>query len=99
MSRVVRGGETIAWEFMRIHESDEGSLIFVAAPSGQDSHIFQLASITEHEVVFEDPAHDFPQRVIYRLTGPGRLLGRVEGEMNGQFRAFDFPLTRDSCGE
>jgi hypothetical protein len=99
MSRMVRGGETVAWEFVRIHETDNGSLSLVAVPSGQDSHTFQLAEISEHEVVFADPAHDFPQRIIYRLLEPGRLLGRIEGEVNGRFRGVDFPLTRASCGE
>jgi len=84
---------------MRIEETESGSLILVATPSGQDTNTFELADIAEHEVTFADPAHDFPQRVIYRLLGPDRLLGRIEGDFNGQFRAVDFPMTRERCGE
>jgi len=99
MSRTVRNGKTVAHEFMRIEETGSGSLVFVAAPSGQDGNTFELESIGGHEVTFADPAHDFPQRVIYRLLEPGRLLGRIEGVINGQFRAIDFPMAREPCGE
>jgi hypothetical protein len=46
--------------------------------------------------VFENPTHDFPQRVIYRREGDS-LLGRIEGMTNGQQKAVDFPLKRVSC--
>jgi len=97
MSRFVRDGKTVAWEFVRIIENEAGSLTFIAAPSGQASHAFPLTSLGMHEVIFEDPEHDFPQRILYRLLEAGRLLGRIEGVSNGQIRAVDFPLTRTSC--
>jgi hypothetical protein len=34
-------------------------------------------------VVFENPAHDFPQRVIYWKDG-NDLCARIEGTMNGK---------------
>ena len=97
MSRFVRDGKTVAWEFVRIIENEAGSLTFIAVPSGQAKHAFPLASIGMHEVIFEDPEHDFPQRILYRLLEAGRLLGRIEGVSSGQIRAVDFPLTRTSC--
>jgi len=97
MSRFVRDGKTVAWEFVRIIENEAGSLTFIASPSGQASHAFPLASIDAHEVSFEDPEHDFPQRISYRLLATDRLLGRIEGVSNGQLRGVDFPLTRTSC--
>jgi len=97
MSRFVRDGKTVAWEFVRIIENEAGSLTFIASPSGQTSHAFPLASIDTHEVIFEDPEHDFPQRIMYRLLAADRLLGRIEGLSNGQLRGIDFPLTRTFC--
>ena len=97
MSRFVRGGKTIAFEFIRIFENETGSLTFFAAPSGQASHSFALANLSANEVVFEDPQHDFPQRILYRLVEPGRLLGRIEGMSKGEQRTVDFPMTRETC--
>lgn len=98
-SRFVRNGKTVAYEFTRISETEDGSLVFIAAPSGQAGNAFPLASIDSHEVVFADPEHDFPQRILYRLIAPERLLGRIEGEVDGQTRAVDFPMTRSNCRE
>jgi hypothetical protein len=48
------------------------------------------------EVVFENPAHDFPQRIRYRASGAA-LQARIEGTMNGKTRGIDFPYTRTNC--
>lgn len=97
VNRTVRGGRTTAFEFMRITETEHGELLFIASPSGQETTTFLLLSISDDEVVFENPDHDFPQRVIYRRESPGRLLGRIEGEIGGQERSIEFPMTRTDC--
>lgn len=97
LSRYIRDNKTVAFEFLRIFENDAGSLSLFAAPSGQASHTFELISLSDNEAVFADPDHDFPQRILYRLLEPNRMLGRIEGIANGKQRAIDFPLTRQSC--
>ena len=47
-------------------------------------------------MVFENPKHDFPQRIRYRLKGD-TLHARIEGTINGKERAIDFPYQRASC--
>jgi hypothetical protein len=61
--------------------------------SGQPKASFKLISWKENEAVFENPSHDFPQRIIYRRNGDA-LQARIEGKMNGQERGVDFPFTR-----
>ena len=98
-SRVVRNGKTVAYEFLRISETDDGSLVLVAAPSGQASNSFQLASIADQSVTFEDPEHDFPQRLSYTLINAELLHARIEGVSGGELRGVDFPMTRISCDD
>ena len=93
MSRTVRGGRTVEHEFLEIREVEPGALGYVAHPSGQAGATFKLLRTGDREVVFENLAHDFPQRILYRRTGD-ELAARVEGERNGQIRGFDFPMTR-----
>ena len=45
---------------------------------------------------FENAAHDFPQRIIYRKTAGG-LHARIEGLDKGKPRSEDFPYKRVSC--
>jgi hypothetical protein len=97
IGRTVRQQRTVAHEFMQIRVDADGRLAFVARPSGQREATFPAASVSATEVVFENPSHDFPQRVIYRRTGAETALGRIEGLRNGQPRAIDFPLRRERC--
>ena len=96
MSRTVQNGQTSEYEFLMIRAVN-GKLAYVAKPSGQAEATFPLKSMTDKEVVFEDLAHDFPQRIIYRRNADGTITARIEGTLpNGQVRAVDFPFTR--CG-
>lgn len=96
VGRTVKGGKTVAHELMQIRETAPGRIVFIAVPSGQSEATFPLVRLTGQEVVFENPEHDFPQRVIYRRQND-LLTGRVEGVENGREKAFDFPLKRAAC--
>ena len=93
VSRTVKGGRTVAHEFMQIRETGPGQIAFIALPSGQKEASFPLVRLSGQEVVFENPQHDFPQRVIYRREGD-LLTGRIEGREGGETKAFDFPMKR-----
>jgi hypothetical protein len=98
MNRIVSSGKTVSFEFMRIVEEEDGWVGFVASPSGQETARFNLVSMNATKVIFENPEHDFPQRIIYRLDSDGDLNGRIEGKVDGMERAADFPMTRTKCG-
>ncbi len=96
MSHTVAKGKTREFEFVRIVQEENGDIFYVANPSGQKEARFRLMIITEREARFENPDHDFPQRIIYRREGDS-LLGRIEGTSKGKQRAIDFPLKRVPC--
>lgn len=98
MSRTIRGSRTVAFEFMRISEDHDGRIVFIASPSGQPGATFRMAALTDNEVVFESPEHDFPQRVIYRRLPDDGLLGRIEGTIDGEAKSVDFPMKKADCG-
>ena len=85
----LRGSGEAGWEQMRIAPSTEGApgrLSFFAQPGGQSAAEFPMARAGAGEIVFENADHDFPQRVIYRRDG-ARLVGRIEGRVDGQERS------------
>ena len=96
VNRSVKGSKTVAHEFMQIREMESGEIEFISNPSGQSEAAFSLVGLSESEVVFENPDHDFPQRIIYRLKGDN-LKGRIEGKVKGELRVVDFPLRRVDC--
>ena len=95
VGRTVAKGRAVAHEFMQIRE-DGGRIAFIARPSGQAEASFALINTGARDVVFENPTHDFPQRVIYRLDGD-TLVGRIEGTQNGKSRSADYPMRRTAC--
>lgn len=97
MSRTVRAGKTIEFEFIRISTNSEGQLAYTATPSGQREATFVARSIGAGELVFENPAHDFPQRIIYRRTGEQTFLARIEGMRGGTLAVVNFPMRRMAC--
>ncbi len=96
MSRTVKNGKTGEFEFVRIVRKEDGSIYYVAKPSGQEEASFRLVSLEGTRAVFENPTHDFPQRIVYRLSGDS-LIARIEGTMKGKVRGSDFPYRRVTC--
>lgn len=96
MGRTTLGDTLIEFEQTMIHRVS-GVLTYSARPSRQEPTSFALKEQSDSLVVFENPDHDFPQRVIYRLKPDGSLAARIEGTVNGATRGRDFPYRRVVC--
>lgn len=96
VGRTVSGGKTTEHELVIIRPQD-GRLAYEAHPSDQPPAVFLLKELTGSSVVFENAAHDFPQRVGYERRGPDSLLGWIEGARNGKTRRVEFPYRRVAC--
>lgn len=96
MGRTVRGDTLVEYEQLRIYERD-GKLVYAANPSGQSPAEFVSTTLNDSAVVFENPGHDFPQRVVYRRLGGDSLAASVEGTSHGKQRVVSFPYERSVC--
>lgn len=96
MSRTVVGEKTREYEFIVIREQEDG-IYYIASPSGQKGTSFRLMRVDDHEAIFENPEHDFPQRISYRRVGDDSLHARIEGNSKGTMRGVDFPMKRAHC--
>lgn len=93
-SVTVRPGKPTGFEFMRIHAGEQ--VVLHAQPGGRAPAVpFTLVSEAEGELVFENPAHDFPQRVTYRRV-KGGLVAEIGG-MQGP-PAVTWAYRRVACG-
>lgn len=95
ISRTVQGGTLAEYEFVVLRER-EGTLVYIAHPSGQLGGAFPLKSLDASGVIFENLAHDFPQRIGYRRDGD-RLDAWIDGTVNGRERRIAFPYVRVPC--
>ena len=97
MARTVKNGKTVEWEHLMIRETEPGIWTYVAKPGKQPEAAFPIKLIGDGEVVFENPQHDFPQRIIYKRDGADGLKARIEGVSKGKEKAFDYPMQRTQC--
>ena len=96
-SRTTRAGVVREYEQLRLHTSGD-TLVYTALPSGQKMTDFKSTTVSETSLVFENPTHDFPKKVMYRRVGADSVVARVEGPgPNNTTRGFDFPMKRASC--
>jgi Domain of unknown function (DUF6265) len=95
IGRTVRGEKLVEYEWVMLSEQD-GKLAYEAHPSGQQSAVFTAQTSSGTEVVFENPAHDYPQRVGYKRDGDA-LLAWIDGTVNGKSRRAEFPYRRVAC--
>jgi hypothetical protein len=56
---------------------------------------FTLKTMARERVVFENAAHDFPQRIIYWRDGD-TLRARIEGAVDGKSRSMEWRWTRSA---
>jgi hypothetical protein len=95
VSRTVRGERIVATEQIEMAD-DSAGVVYRARPSRQAPAQFRAVRISSSEAVFENAAHDFPQRIAYSLREDGEVLhARVES-MDGH-NGFDLPYRRTGC--
>jgi hypothetical protein len=77
LSRTVEADKTVSFEYLRIERSATATQ-YLAQPQGRPATAFALTASGADWARFENPAHDFPQRIEYRRDGD-RLHASVAG--------------------
>jgi Domain of unknown function (DUF6265) len=96
VSHTIKGGKMTAFEFLRVIVKG-GKAVYVAQPGGVPPTEFVASSMTAERIVFENPTHDFPKRVIYQRSGADRLTASIDGGALSKQR-MEFAMTRGECG-
>jgi hypothetical protein len=82
LHRDIKAGRTVSFEFLRIEATTEG-ITYWASPQGKPATPFRLVELGHKRVVFENPSHDFPRRIIYWLGRDSSLHAKIEGTLKG----------------
>jgi hypothetical protein len=69
-SRSGQSGAVREFEFLRLQAGEDGVLVYLAQPGGRAPAVpFRLTQSDSASATFENPAHDFPQRIRYQRSG------------------------------
>lgn len=82
MGRTRNANSTVSFEYLRI-TGDIGEISLVAQPGGRPPTHFLLTRSTENSATFENPEHDFPQRIAYERRGQNLLATVAGADGNG----------------
>ena len=95
MSRTVLGGNTESFEFMRIVPKGKDAGLHVQ-PNGVAPTVFAITEQGKDWVIFDNPAHDFPNHIEYRRDGAGLRASIAGPGRDG--KALEIPFQYHRCG-
>ena len=94
VNRTVANGRTVFFEYLRLEIDVDGQLVYLASPKGRDPPTrFVRTDQGPEWIAFENPTHDFPQRIEYRRTGT-ELTMTISGQEQGQPKSSQWSMRR-----
>lgn len=75
-------------------EQRGGKLYYIPTVKNQNNGKPVKFTQTGAGLVFENPAHDFPQKITYQQVKPDSLLAEISGMSKGKPRSQKFPMGR-----
>ncbi len=76
---------------------DQNNIWYKAQVIGQNNNqsiLFKLVKCQPNLFVFENPEHDYPQRIGYRRVGSDKMLVWIEGSKNGKHKKSEWAMRK-----
>lgn len=93
---VVIGTDTVSEERIDLLATDSG-IFYIPVVNAQNNGqpvVFKGTALSDTLLVFENPTHDFPQRISYRRMGADSITAEISGMVNDTLKSEVFPLKR-----
>lgn len=93
---VMGGKDTVFAEHINL-ESTNGKLAYVVTIPGQNGDKpvrFDMTTSNENQIVFENPQHDFPNKIVYNKIGNDSLTAEISGMKKGKPASEQFAMKR-----
>lgn len=90
-------GDTVSSESIRL-EQRGGKLFYIPTVADQNDGnpvIFTQTALTDSSMTFENPKHDFPQLISYRLQKPDSLIAEVSAMIKGERKLRVFRMKKE----
>ena len=90
------GSDTVSSEELRLEQHSD-KLFYIPTVKTQNNGEpvkFVMTSSSDNQLVFENPRHDFPQKITYNLIARDSLLAAISGIIDGRESTRQFPMSR-----
>lgn len=95
-SYFIKGKDTLHSETVELIQKGD-ALIYSPNVKGQNGDLpvaFKLTSATANTLVFENPAHDFPQKISYKMITKDSIVAEISGKQGGKPASEAYPMGR-----
>ena len=95
-SYFVKEKDTLHFESITLQQKGE-VLTYTATVVGQNDDkpvAFKLTTATEKQMVFENPKHDYPQKISYTQITPDSLVAKISGIQQGKPSSEQFSMKK-----
>lgn len=95
-SYFISGNDTMSSEKITIEQRGK-ELYFIPTVKGQNDNkpvLFKLTESSPTHLVFENPTHDFPEKITYTLLTKDSLLAEISGTVDNNATTHQFALKR-----
>ncbi|NCD68827.1 DUF6265 family protein [Mucilaginibacter agri] len=95
-SYMLKGKDTVMFETVRLTEEHD-QLFYIPTVPNQNGGLpvrFKLKSLSDSQMIFENPEHDFPQVITYTKVNQDSLVAEISGMLKGQMNKRSYPMRR-----
>lgn len=93
----VKDKDTLHHETVVLTQKGE-TLLYIPTVKGQNDDKpveFKMTnSEKESEFIFENPAHDYPQKIVYKKVNDANLVATISGKQQGKFSSESYPMSK-----
>lgn len=92
----VHGKDTLHNEKIRLKQA-ENAIIYSPTVKGENGNRpvhFKMTSINANELVFENPKHDYPQKIVYTKVTEDSLVTKISGMIKGKPYSESYPMKK-----
>ena len=95
-SYFIKGKDTLHFESIKLSQNGE-KLIYIATVKGQNNDkpvSFPSTSETENKLIFENPQHDYPQKITYTKGANNTFTAEISGKLQGKLTTERFVMSK-----
>lgn len=95
-SYFIKDKDTLNNEVIMLTQKAE-TLFYIPTVEGQNNNqpvLFKMTKGTSKQLVFENPQHDFPQKITYTQINNDSLVAEISGIENGKPATESYPMKR-----
>ncbi|GGC93638.1 hypothetical protein GCM10011508_21100 [Flavobacterium lutivivi] len=92
----IKEKDTIHFEEIVLSQKGE-TLFYTPTVKGQNNDEpieFKLTNSNENEFIFENPKHDYPQKIAYKKLNANNLVATISGKQQGKPSSESYPMKR-----